>query len=137
MLFVDPANRTIAAIHAGWRGTVAEIGPKVIRRMVERFGTRAVDLEVAIGPAIGLCCYEVGPEVASQFQPTFRDRKDLHTRTHIDLAEANRRQLIDSGVQPNAIAIAAMCTFCGKDDFHSFRRDAELAGRLISAIRII
>lgn len=137
ILFVDPAKRAIAAIHAGWRGTVAQIGPKVICRMLEEFGTRAVDVEVAIGPAIGVCCYEVGPEVASQLAATFPDRKDLHTRTHIDLAEANRCQLIQSGVRPDAIAIARMCTFCGKDDFHSFRRDAESAGRLISAIRII
>lgn len=137
LLFVDPVTRAVAAVHAGWRGTVAEIGPKAVRQMSEKFGTRAADIEVAIGPAIGPCCYEVGPDVASQFKSIFPERVDLHSKTRIDLAEANRRQLIDSGVRPNGIMIARICTACANEDFHSYRRDAESAGRLISAIGIV
>lgn len=136
VLLADPVNRAVAAIHAGWRGTAAEISSHVVERMGEEFGTRTDDIIAAIGPAIGLCCYEVGSEVVQRLRPLFPERHDLHTKARIDLAEANRRQLINSGVRPKDIAVAGICTFCAKEDFLSFRRDAESAGRLVSSIGI-
>ncbi len=136
LLFVDPMQKAVAAIHAGWRGTVAEIGPKALARMMSEFGTKVEDLEVAIGPSIGVCCYEVGPEVASQFRRVFRERSDLSERTRLDLVEANRRQLTTAGVRQTAIYVAGLCTFCKRKEFHSHRRDAEAAGRMVSAIRL-
>jgi YfiH family protein len=129
-------NRALAAVHAGWRGTVSEIGPKTLKRMTETFSTRVDQIEVAIGPSIGVCCYEVGPEVAAKLCSVFPERQDLTGKAKIDLAEANRRQLISFGVRPDAIALVPRCTACDPDDFHSYRRDMESAGRMISAIGI-
>ena len=96
--------------------------------MREEFGTRPVALHAAIGPGIGKCCYEVGAEVAAQFGET--------GPCHIDLVEANRRQLAEAGVPDPRIYPARLCTKCGADDFHSYRRDKERAGRMLSFIGV-
>jgi len=122
ILLVDDAHHAVAAVHAGWRGTAAGIAGKAVAAMRERFGSR--DLYAAIGPSIGKCCYEVGPEVSAQF--------GLEGRTFLDLPEFNRRQLLDSGVTAERIFASNLCTQCKADEFHSFRRDREAAGRLYS-----
>ena len=124
ILLVDEGNRAVAAVHAGWRGTVARIVPHAIAAMHERFGTIPADLHAAIGPGIGKCCYEVGPEVAAHF--------GAHGRAHIDLAESNRTQLVDAGVTPGRIYASNLCTKCLADEFHSYRRDREASGRMHS-----
>jgi len=124
ILVADPRRKAVAAIHAGWRGTAAGIVGAAIDLMRAEFGTDPQDLLAAIGPGIGVCCYEVGEEVARQFG---RD-----TAGCIDLAEANRNQLIAAGVKQ--IDVLAHCTFCEADQFHSFRRDKDRAGRMISYI---
>jgi YfiH family protein len=121
ILLVDERRRAVAAVHAGWRGTVARIGPAALDAMRERFGTAAGDVLAAIGPGIGACCYEVGPEVAAEF--------GREGRVHIDLAGENRLQLERAGVR--AVYVAGLCTRC-RDEFHSFRRDREAAGRMHS-----
>jgi copper oxidase (laccase) domain-containing protein len=92
--------------------------------MRQRFGTRAADLHAAIGPGIGKCCYEVGPEVAAQFGG--------QGRAHVDLAGENRRQLEEIGVTPARIYASNLCTMCRGEEFHSFRRDKDASGRLHS-----
>jgi polyphenol oxidase len=134
ILLVDARHRTVAAVHAGWRGSVSRIVQKAIEAMAARWGTRPEDLHAALGPAIGSCCYEVGPEVALQFAELFPERRDLDQRTHIDLEEANRRQLVALSVNPVRIYSAGLCTFCDAGQFHSFRRDGDAAGRMISFI---
>jgi YfiH family protein len=124
VLLVDERRRAVAAVHAGWRGTVDGIVGRAVDAMRERFGTDPPDLHAAIGPGIGKCCYEVGPEVAAHFGG--------QGRAHIDLAGANRRQLVDSGVTSGKIYASNLCTRCRPDEFHSFRRDKEAAGRLHS-----
>jgi purine-nucleoside/S-methyl-5'-thioadenosine phosphorylase / adenosine deaminase len=124
ILLVDECKHAVAAVHAGWRGTVARIVPAALAGMAERFGTAPSDLHAAIGPGIGKCCYEVGPEVAVQFAE--------QKRIHIDLADVNRRQLLETGVSPERIYVANLCTMCLPEEFHSFRRDKEAAGRLYS-----
>ena len=124
ILLVDERNRAVAAVHAGWRGTVAQIAPRAIAVMHERFGTRPADLHAAIGPGIGKCCYEVGAEVAAQF--------GRQGRAHIDLTESNRAQLVKAGVTPGRVYASNLCTMCQADEFHSFRRDREAAGRMHS-----
>lgn len=136
ILLADIRNRAVAAVHAGWRGTSAAIATGAVEALHREFGTRPDDLRVAIGPAIGRCCYQVGPEVASRFEHLFPERDDLHTTTRIDLVEANRRQLLFAGIRERHIATAGMCTCCGTDLFHSYRRDAERSGRMIAAIAI-
>jgi polyphenol oxidase len=128
ILLVDTRRRAVAAVHAGWRGTVARIAQHGVDGMRERFGTEAGGLQAAIGPGIGKCCYEVGPEVAAQFGE--------RGRAHLDLAEANRRQLVEAGMGAGRIYTANLCTMCLAEEFHSFRRDKEAAGRLYSFVGI-
>ena len=134
LLLYDPRRRAVAAIHAGWRGTVQQIGLAAVRFLAERFGSHPPDLLAALGPAIGGCCYEVGPEVAVQFRDWFPERNGLDRRAKIDLREALRRQLVAAGVEPARIDVAEQCTCCGGARFHSWRRDGAQAGRMISVI---
>ena len=124
VLLADERLHAVAAVHAGWRGTVARIVAGAVAEMGARFGTRPADLHAAIGPGIGKCCYEVGPEVAAHFGG--------QARGHIDLTDANRRQLEESGVTPSRIYASNLCTMCRSEEFHSFRRDKEASGRLYS-----
>ena len=133
LLLVDQRRRAVAAVHAGWRGTAARIAAKTVEAMGRRFSTQPGDLHAAIGPGIGKCCYEVGSEVAAQFgEPLLGN----HGRTHIDLALANRRQLEEVGVTPERIYASNLCTMCRPEEFHSFRRDKEAAGRMYSFVGI-
>jgi len=128
ILLVDTRNRAVAAVHAGWRGTAGRIVVRTIEQMQERYGTDPADLRVAIGPGIGGCCYEVGIEVARQF--------GLEQAGKIDLAEINHRLLVETGVAAQRIQVLGGCTLCDAQLFHSFRRDRELAGRMVSYIGI-
>jgi len=136
ILLADLRNRAVAAVHAGWRGTVLGILPNTVQAMADQFGTRAEDLRIAAGPAIGPCCFEVGPEVALQFRGFFPERSDLDTRTKVDIAETNCRQLRHIGLSDRQFVFSRECTRCGGDLFHSYRRDQEAAGRMVSAIGI-
>jgi polyphenol oxidase len=129
ILLADERLRAVAAVHAGWRGTVAGIAQRAVESMRERFGTDPADLSAALGPAIGECCYEVGPEVAAQF--------GRQERARIDLVEANRRQLVAAGLAERRIHAACLCTMCRGDEFHSYRRDGQAAGRMYSFIGIL
>jgi polyphenol oxidase len=124
ILLVDERLRAVAAVHAGWRGTVAGIAARAVAAMSERFGSRVTDLHAAIGPGIGKCCYEVGEEVAAQFGEKGRVR--------IDLTGANRLRLLGAGVTAQRIYASSLCTRCRAGDFHSFRRDKDAAGRMYS-----
>jgi YfiH family protein len=128
ILLVDEEHRAVAAVHAGWRGTVSGIVRAAIGKMLEEFGTRPAHIHAAIGPGIGKCCYEVGPEVAVQFGATGRAK--------IDLAEENRRLMIEAGVPGAQIQTAGLCTMCSVEDFHSYRRDKERAGRMLSVVGV-
>ena len=136
ILMADRKNRAVAAVHAGWRGAALGIVPKTLQAMADRFCTRPEDLVVAIGPGIGACCFEVGPEVAVQFQPWFPERDDLSARTKVDLIETISRQLRRNNVTVGHIVTAQLCTVCDKNLFHSYRRDRDEVGRMTSAIRI-
>jgi hypothetical protein len=126
ILLVDERRRAVAAVHAGWRGAVGQIAAATVDAMRRRFGTAPADLHAAIGPGIGECCYEVGPEVAARF--------GRQGRAHISLTSANRAQLLAAGVTPERIYASNLCTMCLAEEFHSFRRDRELAGRLYSFV---
>jgi hypothetical protein len=101
--------------------------------MCRNFGSRAADLRIAIGPCIAKCCFDVGPEVAEQFAPLFPDEPNL---SRIDLVEANRRLLQQAGVNGSLIDASFACTMCSPEEFHSYRRDREGAGRMVSAIAV-
>lgn len=124
ILLVDEQHRAVAAVHAGWRGTAAQIVAMAVNAMQVRFGTAPGDLHAAIGPGIAKCCYEVGPEVAAHFGG--------QGRAHISLSDANRAQLLSAGVTRERIYTSNLCTMCLAEEFHSFRRDRDAAGRLYS-----
>jgi YfiH family protein len=123
ILIADARTRAVAAVHAGWRGSAERITACAVNELTARYGSRAQDLYAAIGPAIGGCCYEVGPEVALRFGTS---------SSRIDLAAINERQLADAGVSD--IWKACECTYCEADRYCSFRREKENAGRMLSFI---
>jgi YfiH family protein len=137
ILIADVETRAVAAVHAGWKGTVSGICVTTIRALEREYGSKPEDLRVAVGPGIGACCFEVGPEVAIQFRSVFPERDDLLHRTRLDLAEANVRQLEIAGISPERISVACVCTQCATGVYHSYRRDRESAGRQVSGIGII
>lgn len=137
ILIVDPRTRAVAAVHAGWRGVVAEIASKAVEAMRLEFGSRPQGLEIAIGPGIGVCCFEVGPEVAAQFRAFFPERNDLDARAKVDLVETVLRQLRRNGVTRGQIDTSDLCSCCKPELFESYRRDREKAGRMVAAAGIL
>jgi YfiH family protein len=135
MLMVDSRQHAVAAVHAGWRGTARNIAAAAIAKMKEKFSSRVEDLHVAIGPGIGKCCYEVGPEVAAQFRAYDPTLRNLTHTAHLDLVAINGRQIGDCGVPPAQIYTAGICTLCNSE-FHSYRRDKQQAGRMLSVAGI-
>jgi YfiH family protein len=136
ILIADPRNRAVAAIHAGWRGVVSEIAPKSVNAMCQQFGSKPEDLVVAIGPGIGPCCFEVGPEVAVQFGPFFPEL-NLSGRTKVDLVETTCRQLRRNGVGLGQISTSSLCSCCNPELFESYRRDRDAAGRMVATIGLV
>ena len=137
ILLADLKQHAIAAAHAGWRGTALRTASTAVRAMAEAFGSAPADLVVGIGPAIGPCCYQVGPEVVSEFA----DRDWAINRsagdTKLDLWEANRRDLVEAGVPESQIELAGICTQCQSDQFFSHRANGgQNAGRFAAVIRL-
>ncbi len=131
ILVYDPVRHAIGLGHAGWRGTVGGIGSALVRSMVETFGSDPTDMIAAIGPAIGPCCYEVGPEVVREVEThlgaEFLSAKDENGHARFDLWAANRSQLEESGIRK--VEVAGICTSCHKDEFFSHRGDHGKTGR--------
>ncbi len=134
ILLLDARKRAVAAVHAGWRGTVGAIVTRTVEKMRADFGTEASDVRAAIGPCIRECCYEVGPEVASQFSPIFPEWPAVNGKQHIDLVEANRRHLMFAGVPGSQIFDCGLCTACLAEHFFSYRREPQNPGRMLSII---
>lgn len=136
LLIADERLRVVAAVHAGWRGTVKQIAAKAVRTLSERFGSRPEDLIAAIGPGICGRCYEVGPEVAREFAGWFPELAGAAGKARIDLAEANRLQLLAAGLPEDRVIAGAPCTFDHPSDFYSYRRGPHKEGRMLSAAGI-
>lgn len=126
----DPVHQCIGVVHAGWKSTKAEIVPAAVNLMHRTWGTNPKDIKAAFGPAIRECCYEVGEEFKTYFpQETFK----IRSQWYFNNVQANHRQLEEVGVLPANILDCAICTHC-TPGFHSHRRDAEKAGRMISVM---
>jgi polyphenol oxidase len=166
VLLADRKQRAVAAFHAGWRGTLARIVENGVGRMRLEFGSRPEDLIASIGPGIGQCCYSVGEEVQQQFESQFTYAAELFREVydsdqvknkypmlfltarapghsaigpglHLDLPEANRRQLLAAGVKETAIFMTGQCTGCHTDRFFSHRIERGFTGRMMSVIGVV
>ncbi len=166
ILLVDHRHRAVAAVHAGWRWTVARIAAKTVGRMAMEFGTQPKDLLAALGPGIGRCCYEVGPDVVKEFAAQFPDAAEWFdgpfamlasgedpnplpwltmmppghqpppARCHLDLHAANSAILVNASLQRKNIFAADFCTSCRTDLFFSYRREG-VTGRMMAVIGVV
>jgi YfiH family protein len=131
LLFAEPDARVCGAAHAGWRGTVAGVARNVVVRMQE-LGARPDRIRVALGPSIGPCCFEVGPEVVDAFRAAFGEVPGMIVpgprKDHIDLRVAMRAELERAGVHPERVDDRPPCTRCEPDRFFSYRRDGQGGG---------
>ena len=152
VLLYDPVHGAIAAVHDGWRGTVQRLSQKVIAFMHERYGTEAAHLKAVIGPGIGPDSFQVGQEVADEFAaagfPMEQILKDCGPKAptaddpmagglHIDLWQANRWLLEQSGVPAANIQVSGICTYRNNDRFFSARREGTKCGRIINCIKLL
>lgn len=145
ILLVDTRRRVVAALHAGWRGTAAGIAEAGIAKMRSEYGSHVEDLAAAVGPSIGACCYAVGEEVREAFAARYKYADDLFRHVgqamHVDLWDANRRQLLGAGLKDAQITVVGECTACARDEqgakkYFSHRADRGIAGRMLSAIGV-
>lgn len=141
VFFLDPVNRAIGLAHAGWRGTASKIVIETIESMKREFGSDPKDIQAAIGPCIGRCCYEVGKEVAEQFFESFPNNENvieqsLKNKWHVNLKTANYSLLVQAGIKDENISVSEHCTCCLKDEFFSYRRDGK-TGRMSGWISLI
>jgi YfiH family protein len=131
IVFADPVARVVGACHAGWRGTVGGVAANVIGRMRE-LGSKPEDIRVALGPSIGPCCFEVGPEVVAEFTDTFGSLPgmivDGPQKKHVDLRKATHELLTRSAVPSAHIDDRPPCTKCNSERFFSYRRDGREGG---------
>ena len=137
VLLYDTKLRVVGAIHAGWRGTVARIVSDVLAQMKILYGTQGEDVRAVIGPGISLDAFEVGDEVYDSFCKAGFPMEQISRRYekwHIDLWEANRLQLLEGGLLPNAIEVAGICTYQHFERFFSARRLGIHSGRILTAI---
>jgi polyphenol oxidase len=140
VLLYDPLKKVVAAVHAGWRGTVGKIAGLTVKAMNGQYGCRPIDLVACIGPSIGPQIYEVGEEVISSVKNSFVSTDGLLIGDHgsgkalFNLWEANKRQLTELGIPDSSIEVAGMCTFQHSETFFSARRSKNQAGRFAAGI---
>ena len=139
VLFSVRDKKLAAVVHAGWRGTLAGIAPKMVRALQEHHGVDPASIEAALGPSIGPCCYEIGPEVVASMvqkwgslaEPSLQAKNG---KSFLDLRAMNVSLLENAGVLPSQIFKVGPCTSCAKEDFFSYRREKTETGRQMSFI---
>ena len=154
IFILDPARPAIGLAHAGWKGTLLKIAEKTLQRMQQAFGTLPADCLVGIGPAIGPCCYQVDLDLRQKFAAVYPGKKIFVNAaadgtkecqkwsnnveySYLDLGEANRQGLLASGVKPERIWKAGLCTRCQPADFYSYRgADGRSTGRMGALIAL-
>ncbi len=141
ILLADRVKCVVGAVHAGWRGTSLGLAGKTVQALRERFSSRPHDILVAIGPAIGPCCYEVDEAVSHAMisscgaAPELRPAQKVG-RWMLDLPAVNRRQIEELGVPAENISSSGICTSCREDLFYSHRRDGNRTGRHFNFIMV-
>ncbi|MGB9802734.1 MAG: peptidoglycan editing factor PgeF [Desulfofundulus sp.] len=142
VFLLDPVRRVVGLAHAGWKGTYLGIAGKTVQAMGRFFGSRPGDCLAGIGPSIGPCCYEVDTPVVDRFKDRYSFWRDILVpnrsgRWQLDLWEANRRILMEAGLEPGNIFISRICTCCRQDLFFSYRGSGGLTGRMAALIMLI
>lgn len=135
ILLTDPIKGVIACVHAGWKGTVAEIGKKTIQKMQQHFGSLPQDILAGIGPSISQANYEVGEEVSKHFSNDCLTDSPNNKKC-VDLWQENKNQLIAAGLLEGNIEIAGLCTYKEENKFYSARRETINTGRMGSFISL-
>ena len=139
ILIYDPVKQVVAAVHAGWRGTVGRVVEKTLDTMKLHYGTDGKDVIACIGPSISLESFEVGDEVYEAFAEAGFEMERIakkYEKWHLDLWETNRLQLLAHGVLPEHIEVAGICTYQQHEDFFSARRLGIKSGRILSGIQM-
>ncbi|MDE0297056.1 MAG: peptidoglycan editing factor PgeF [Candidatus Poribacteria bacterium] len=142
VLLFDPRNRVVAAVHAGWRGSVKLIARNTVEILIQEFNCKPRDLLVGIGPSIGPCHYEIGHDVIAQVKDAFGGTDgyinvELSSgKGYFNLWEANRRQIMDVGIPPQNIEVARICTYCDAHRFFSVRHQKGTTGRFGAGIML-
>lgn len=139
ILLWDKQKKAAGAVHAGWRGSLLGITKKTVEKMRREFGSSPGDLIAGIGPTAGPCCYEVDAPVLKPLREKFGYWEEVvrgmaYGRGKLDLAELNRRQLLEAGLPPGQIQSAGACTICHDEKFLSFRRDGTAGEGMVSGI---
>lgn len=139
LLFVAPRQKLVAAVHAGWRGTLAGIADKTVRLFKSQYDVEASDLEVALGPSIGVCCYEVKDDVTVRLMKKWGKLTTpslfvKEGKSFVNLRRLNRDILRASGVPGDQLFQVGPCTSCAAEEFFSYRRERSETGRQMSLI---
>jgi len=141
VIFLDPEKKAVGIAHAGWKGTAAQIARSTVLKMQAEFGSDPADIIAGIGPSIGPCCFAVGDDVAEKFQEVFPQfvnqiiiRRD--GQQYVNLWEANRLQLLETGLSPDHIEMSDTCTDCQHQWFYSYRADGGKTGRMAAIIAL-
>lgn len=146
LYFVDTVHKAIGLSHSGWRGTVNNMAGVTVNKMEKEFGTNPADLVAFVGPSICVNCYEVGADVADEFAKAYKsevfdgilsikDEKNMKFR--LNLHEANRKNLLNAGLNPDNIMVTDVCTCCNPDILYSHRASRGLRGGLCGFLQII
>lgn len=143
ILLADPVSGAVGAVHAGWRGTAADVSGATVGAMARRWNVAPARLVAAIGPSIGACCYDVGEELAAAFAAAGHGEavradwfsRDADGRLRLDLWAANRDLLVRAGLSAANIHVAGLCTKTHLAWFESYRAEGTAAGRLAAIIR--
>jgi YfiH family protein len=144
ILLVDAERPAVAAVHAGWRGTVSDVAGATVRAMQDAYGSEPANILAFLGPGIGPCCNEVGPEVTAAWRDQAKDLGPLAelavstpvAREHLDIPRANALLLQRAGLQPEHIEISSICTKCSLDDWFSHRGQGPATGRQAAMIML-
>ena len=139
LVYFDEDKNIWGVIHAGWRGTLARITEKVSQYLISKQACNINTLKFVIGPCIEGSCYEIGEEIAVQFESAFQNNhvyltKKNELKYNLDLRAANIEQLKSNGIK--LIDVVNICTMCDKD-YPSYRRDGKNAGRMLSFIGLV
>jgi len=134
ILLYDKEKKVVAAVHAGWKGTKADIVGKTVQKMKHVFGCEGKNIIAGIAPSIGACCYEVGEEVAKHFFHLPESVRKKDDKYMLDLPKINQHQLLKAGLTDKNIEMSAVCTACNVTHYFSYRKEKGCSGRFMSMI---